>query len=179
MTTITTAAAAHQAGVTTATIRTWCRIGAIAAVKAAGRWAVNAASLAYRIKLPTLLRRTPKPIVVTTETMVAIGGRRWQKNGHDRVYLNDWAPLAGIAVSHYGTGNISGASIDGHGIANSRAGRILGAVDKVWFDTATGQIHVTGWDHTAVDVRYLNGDRDTINLAARIRDGIRTAIAAL
>ena len=46
-----TAAAAQQAGVTVATIRTWCRRNAIAAVKKAGRWIINAASLTYRISL--------------------------------------------------------------------------------------------------------------------------------
>lgn len=46
-----TTTAARQAGVTTATIRTWCRKGAVAAVKAAGRWVIDAASLAYRISL--------------------------------------------------------------------------------------------------------------------------------
>ncbi|MGW4810570.1 hypothetical protein ACWEPB_02845 [Kitasatospora cineracea] len=175
----TTAAAARQAGVTTATIRAWCRTGAVAAVKAAGRWIIDAASLGYRIKLPTLLRRTPKPVAPTVDTMVAIGGRRWQKNGRDRVYLNDWIDLAGIDTTCHGTGTIATATIDGQAIASNRLGRILNAVDKVWFDTATGQIHVTGWNHTAVEVRYLDGHRDTINLATRIRDGIHAAIAAL
>lgn len=56
-----TTTAARQAGVTTATIRTWCRKGAVAAAKRAGRWVIDAASLAYRIslgapKLPDLTR---------------------------------------------------------------------------------------------------------------------------
>lgn len=46
-----TAAAAQQAGVTVATIRTWCRLGVVAAVKRGGRWIIDAASLAYRITL--------------------------------------------------------------------------------------------------------------------------------
>ncbi|MGW4695140.1 hypothetical protein ACWEO1_22490 [Kitasatospora cineracea] len=175
---ITTTVAAGQAGVSIATIRTWCRTGAIAAVKTAGRWIIDTASLAYRIKLPALLRQT-RPVALTVENMAAIGGRRWQKAGHDRVYINDWAPFAGIATSHYGTGRISSASIGGRGIANSRVGRILGAVDKVWFDASDSKVYVSGWDHTTVEVRYLDGDRDTIDLATLIRDGIHAAIAAL
>lgn len=46
----TTAAAAH-AGVTVATIRAWCRRSVIAATKRAGRWVIEAASLARRIAL--------------------------------------------------------------------------------------------------------------------------------
>lgn len=52
-TTITTAQAAGQAGVTVATIRYWCRYGAITAVKRAGRWAIDTASLTHRITLST------------------------------------------------------------------------------------------------------------------------------
>ncbi|WP_442803674.1 hypothetical protein OG411_30135 [Streptomyces pseudogriseolus] len=46
-----TAAAAAQAQVTAATIRTWCRRGVIAATKQAGRWAIDTASLARRIEI--------------------------------------------------------------------------------------------------------------------------------
>lgn len=46
-----TATAAQQAGVTVDTIRRWCRIGAVAARKVAGRWVITATSLAYRISL--------------------------------------------------------------------------------------------------------------------------------
>lgn len=44
-----TATAAQTAGVTVDTIRTWCRRNVIGAVKTAGRWVIDAASLAYRI----------------------------------------------------------------------------------------------------------------------------------
>lgn len=47
----TTTQAAKQAGVTTATIRTWCRKGAVAAVKANGAWNIDEASLRHRIAL--------------------------------------------------------------------------------------------------------------------------------
>lgn len=44
-----TTIAAKQAGVTVATIRAWCRRNVIGAVKRAGRWVIDEASLAYRI----------------------------------------------------------------------------------------------------------------------------------
>ncbi|MFR9800080.1 helix-turn-helix domain-containing protein [Streptomyces sp. MS06] len=48
-----TTAAAAKAGVTVATIRTWCRIGAVAATKHAGRWIIDAESLDQRIAIGT------------------------------------------------------------------------------------------------------------------------------
>lgn len=48
-----TTTAAAQAGVTVDTIRHWCRLGAVAATKTAGRWIISAASLARRIALGT------------------------------------------------------------------------------------------------------------------------------
>jgi len=68
MTGITTAAAAAQAGVTVATIRTWCRIGAVAAVKRAGRWIVDTASLAYRITIGTM-KKNRKDAMTEPEPM--------------------------------------------------------------------------------------------------------------
>lgn len=60
MTTITTTAAATQAGVTIATIRTWCRRGAVAAVKTAGRWVIDTASLAHRLTIGAMKRPARK-----------------------------------------------------------------------------------------------------------------------
>lgn len=57
-----TTTAAHTAGVTRDTIRTWCRTGAVAATKTAGRWVINPASLARRISLN--IRRTKKETTV-------------------------------------------------------------------------------------------------------------------
>ncbi|BFP50050.1 hypothetical protein KCMC57_64180 (plasmid) [Kitasatospora sp. CMC57] len=167
-----TAAAAHQAGVTAATIRIWCRTGVVAAVKQAGRWIVDTASLAYRIKLPALLRRRPATIAFTADTMTAIGGNRWQRNGMDRVYLNDWADLAGLAISRYGTGNISSASWQGENISNSQAGKLLGSIDKVWFDAADGELHCRfGYATSRVATPQDVWDA--------VVTGVRAAIAAL
>lgn len=52
-----TTAAATEANVTVATIRTWCRIGAVAAVKTAGRWTIDAASLIHRIAIGRMRAR--------------------------------------------------------------------------------------------------------------------------
>lgn len=163
--------AAVQAGVTVATIRTWCRTGAVAATKQAGRWIIDTASLAYRINLPSLLRKAKKAVVLSVETLVAIGGNRWQRGNHNRVYLNNWATLAGLETSLYGTGNIASASYQGKGISNSQASKILGAMSKVWFDAADGKIHGT--------YGHGNPRMTREQVWADINTGIRTAIAAL
>lgn len=54
----TTAVAATQANVTVATIRTWCRHGVVAAIKQAGRWIIDTASLAARIAISAWKRPT-------------------------------------------------------------------------------------------------------------------------
>lgn len=175
-----TTTAAKQANVTVRTVQAWCRKGAIAAAKnPAGRWIIDAASLAYRIGLPALLRPARKAVALTADMVVALGGRLWEKNGMRRVYLNDWTAFAGIEINRYRSGNVASASIGGRGVANGRIADIVGAIAKVWFDTVDNRIHISGWDTTEVAVRYLNGERTTINLAALIRTGINTAAAAL
>lgn len=62
-----TTTAATTAGVTIATIRTWCRIGAIAAVKRAGRWIIDVASLTRRIAIGAMRRRTRQEATTVTD----------------------------------------------------------------------------------------------------------------
>lgn len=180
MTTITTAAAAAEANVTVATIRNWCRKGVVAATKVAGRWVIDPTSLARRIEIGAWKRPAPKKVVLSIETMTAIGGRRWQKNGKDRVYINDWAAFAGLETSHYNTGNVSSAYFQGHSIANSRVGGILGAIHSVWFDAADGKLHARYYDGArSYEIRYKDGDRVTVDLVELTFAGIRKAVAAL
>lgn len=166
-----TTAAAAQANVTVATIRNWCRYGAVAAVKQAGRWIIDAASLAHRIAIGAL-KRPARKVEFTTDTMTAIGGNRWQKNGKDRVYINNWAEFAGIETTRYNTGNIASAYYQGERISNSQAGKLLSSIDKVWYDAADGKLHCRyGWSESRVAGRT--------EVWAAVVDGIRNAIAAL
>jgi hypothetical protein len=75
----TTTAAATQAGVTVATIRTWCRRGVIAATKQAGRWVIDTASLTARIAIGAMkrpARQETRPVIDlnATYTHVLIPG---------------------------------------------------------------------------------------------------------
>ncbi|MFD8577175.1 helix-turn-helix domain-containing protein [Streptomyces virginiae] len=173
-----TTTAAAEAKVTVATIRTWARRGVIAAVKTAGRWVIDATSLARRIAIGA--RRKATAFVLTADHCIALGGRRWQKNDMDRVYINGWLCFAdGIDIDYYGTGNVAGFSIDGDSVANGRAGRVINAIDKVYFDAADGRLYFKheGADH--IEMRYLDGGRGYINLIGRVSRGIHAAAAAL
>lgn len=57
-----TTAAALEAHVTVDTIRTWCRIGAVTALKQAGRWVIDTASLAHRITIGAMRTRKAKTV---------------------------------------------------------------------------------------------------------------------
>ena len=98
---VTTAAAAAQANVTVATIRAWCRNGVVAAAKAAGRWVIDAASLARRIAIGAL-RRARKETTVTEPAELKVP---WDDAHPDRGLLNRaiaiGVPLADIIrISH-------------------------------------------------------------------------------
>ncbi|MGA5670033.1 hypothetical protein ACPCTG_31700 [Streptomyces pseudogriseolus] len=70
-----TTTAAAQANVTIDTIRTWCRKGAVAAVKQAGRWIIDTASLAHRIAIGAMkrpARQEAAPMIDLTATYTGI-----------------------------------------------------------------------------------------------------------
>lgn len=166
-----TTTAAATANVTAATIRDWARRGVIAATKVAGRWVIDTASLVRRIAIGTM-KRPARNVTLSTETMVAIGGNRWQRNGMDRVYINNWAEFAGIETTRYNTGNISSASYQGEGVSNSQAYKLLGSINKVWFDAADGKLYARyGYDESRVASRE--------EVWAAVAAGIRGAVAAL
>lgn len=148
-----TTAAAIEARVTVATIRTWCRRGAVAAIKQAGRWIIDATSLARRITIGATRRRKPmsKEIEYTVENLTRIGGSRWQKNGMDRIYFNNWATLAGLETTRYNSGNIASAAYQGEGISNSQAAKIVGCIAKAYWDATEKKWHVVwGFDNPKI-----------------------------
>lgn len=100
MTTQTTTEAAHHAGVTPATIRTWARVGAVAAVKVSGRWLVDVESLRHRISLS---RRT-----VARQLAAFADAKTAQAKAEELIELGALVPMRNpytyLAVSSKGTG---------------------------------------------------------------------------
>ncbi|MET9467816.1 hypothetical protein ABZY44_24035 [Streptomyces sp. NPDC006544] len=168
-----TTTAATEAHVTVATIRTWCRLGAVAATKTAGKWTIDATSLARRITIGARrLARKAKQAILTPEALTAIGGSRWQRGDMDRVYFNNWATLAGLELSHYGTGNISGATWQGELISNSQGYKLATSIDKLWFDVTDGKFHA----HMGFSESREATPREVFQSAIA---GIRQAVAAI
>lgn len=91
-----TTAAATQAHVTVATIRTWCRRNVIAAVKQAGRWIIDAASLARRIQIGAR-RVTQQPTEISDVLRRNIARARYEHTP----YHTDRPALAGHYVIAY------------------------------------------------------------------------------
>ena len=77
-----TTTAAQQAGVTTDTIRTWARMGAIRATKTRGRWNIDTRSLAKRTAMG--IRRTRKATVNNTHTCGHEGHIRYRGRNQTR-----------------------------------------------------------------------------------------------
>lgn len=83
--------------------------------------------------------------------LVAAGGSRWEKAGHNRIYFNNLAELYGLELSFYNTGNISSATLDGERISNNSARLILSSLNsaKVWYDCNTGRFETQGLSERA------------------------------
>ena len=60
------------------------------------------------------------------DIMISKGGKRWQKNGMDRIYFK--AGQLGLDCEFYKSGNISGAKFQGERISNSEAGRMKASI---------------------------------------------------
>lgn len=93
MDTTTTREAAAKYNVTTDTVRIWCRIGAVKAIKQAGRWIIETASLirraawAWKTKKARADRHTPKKEVRTMS--------HWDSD-HPEIALLTAATRAGV-----------------------------------------------------------------------------------
>lgn len=108
-----------------------------------------------------------------TERLVEAGGSEWQKHGHHRIYFNGLTKWYGLETEHYGTGNVSSATLDGERISNSGARTILGDLSyaKIWYDVNTGKFHGKGYD---ID-RYFDTIVDRIKATACITTGQEAA----
>lgn len=73
-------------------------------------------------------------------------GKRWvhPTTGEVRYYVNDAWRYAGPECSHYNTGNISYATLDGEKISNCKAREYCGCISKCWI-TEDGKVHVKYW----------------------------------
>lgn len=87
-----TTAAAAQAGVTVPTVRHWCRHGAVTAIKQAGRWIIEATSLAYRISIGRKTRMSDTPQYEVKEGVSRYGSANYSVVRTDGT--KDWRTAA-------------------------------------------------------------------------------------
>lgn len=85
-----------------------------------------------------------KEVRYTVEDLIAMGAKRWEKAGYDRLYLNNAGlKLAGLEISRYKTGNVSLAKINGEKVSNAKGSRMASIVERAFIDLTTGQLHCT------------------------------------
>lgn len=70
----------------------------------------------------------------TAEKLEDLGIAAWERDGMKRYYINDGQLEAvfGLSIGRYKTGNISSASLNGEGISNSKAYKLIGR--GIWYD---------------------------------------------
>lgn len=78
--------------------------------------------------------------------LVNAGGNRWEKAGHRRLYFNNLEDLYGLELDHYGTGNISSATLNGEKISNNSARELVFELrsGKLWYDLNKGTFDSRG-----------------------------------
>lgn len=97
----------------------------------------------------------------TAEKLEAIGIDAWERGEMKRYYVNDsqLEAVFGLSIGRYNTGNISSASLNGEGISNSKAYKLLGR--GIWYDANTDS-----WmQKTEFGTRPLN---DTLMASLRV-----------
>lgn len=100
-------------------------------------------AFAFALSEVYAMERNARAEQTTAEKLEALGISAWERGGMKRYYMNDAALEAvfGLSIDRYKTGNISSASLNGEGISNAKAGRLIGrgvfydAVAHEWFRT--------------------------------------------
>lgn len=71
-------------------------------------------------------------------TQLKMLGNEWRAGDKHRIYINNLDELYGLKVQRYKTGNISGASLDGEPLSNTKAQKLMTQLDgvfgKLWYD---------------------------------------------
>lgn len=107
--------------------------------------------------------------VFTSESLKKLGHAEWVHpgTGEARVYINNLSALYGLRTSHYNTGNISSATLNGEKISNREAERILRHMSsaKLWLG-GDGRLMHKGLS-----------EQECVIILAALREQIKTARA--
>ena len=91
--------------------------------------------------------------IFTIEDLMAVGAKRWQKAGYDRLYLNEAGlGLIGLEISRYKSGFVSSAYLQGEKIAHAQGQRIYDVVNKSFIDLKTKTLH---WNTSRSEINEI------------------------
>lgn len=97
----------------------------------------------------------------TAEKLEDLGITAWERDGMKRYYINDdqLEAVFGLSIDRYNSGNICSASLNGEGISNSKAYKLIGR--GIWYDA-----DANNWmQKTEYGTRPLN---DTLAASLRV-----------
>ena len=91
---------------------------------------------------------------MNAQKLISIGGNEWRGGPHHRIYFNDLPKLLGLRYETYGTGNIKSATLNGKGLSNSKAAKIISSTYgvKVWWDCNAEEFKFSGNSDTAEQI---------------------------
>jgi len=100
------------------------------------------------------------------EALKNIGGKEWKKGDKRRVYFNDLEKYINLDVGFYKTGNVNCAYFDGERISNSKASKILWALNSasLWYDIESDKFVSKGLQDRAMTEFEI---RETIERAIK------------
>lgn len=96
------------------------------------------------VRLPRIIMTKSENIERVAKILVGMGGSRWTKAGHDRVYFNNANEMVGIETTYYKTGNLSSVKIKGEFVSNCKGRKLIGALNGAYVDLTDNSIHYRG-----------------------------------
>ncbi|MBL3664477.1 helix-turn-helix domain-containing protein [Streptomyces sp. M2CJ-2] len=96
-----TTAAATQANVTVATVRTWCRRGVVTAAKVAGRWVIDNVSLAARIAIGAMKRPARQETAPVLDLAAVTIKTRTKPTGETLTKVTGYSALLADKLAHH------------------------------------------------------------------------------
>lgn len=98
------------------------------------------------------IEKTAKELFV--EKLLAAGANRWQKYGHDRIYVSGCESVFGIELRRFNTGNISYCELNGEEISNNRARKYVSVIENGYIDLKDMKLYARNCDYYIVE--YFN-----------------------
>jgi|GEM_PF-3809776 len=119
---------------------------------------------------------------MNVHTAKQIGGKVWQYEQLHRVYFSNLDSWYGFELTHYKTGNLQTARLDGELISNCKAKKVLATLAKIkiWLDVPTGKLWVD-FQYDSVESEMAASKTLTAikAAAAKVRDAASPEVTAV